>query len=75
GWKKLIHKDDINLLHKHVERVLEGKSSTEEYRIKTANNHFIRIIDYMRPDEDSNHGGIKRLTGSIMHKVAEEKEA
>ncbi len=75
GWKKLIYKDDIDLVHKHIERVLGGKSSTEEYRIKTANNHYIRIIDYMRPDEDLNHGGIKRLTGSIMHKVAEEKEA
>ncbi len=75
GWKKLIHAEDLDLVHKHIDRVLKGKSSTEEYRINTANGHFIRIIDYTRPDEDSSHGGINRLIGSIIYKVTEEKEA
>ena len=75
GWMKLIHDEDLDLVHKHVNRVLKGKSSTEEYRINTANGHYIRIIDYTRPDEDSSHGGINRLIGSIMYKITEEKEA
>ncbi len=75
GWQRLIHKGDLGLVRDHIRRVREGKSSTEEYHIITAEGDEIPIIDYARPDEDAAHGGINRLIGSIMHKVAEEKEA
>lgn len=74
GWSTLIHPDDMDKVKNHLKRVLSGQSSTEEYRILTAKNRSVKVLDYAKPDKDPVSGNIKQITGSILdlkrHKVS-----
>lgn len=67
GWIKLIHPDDITVIQKHLNKVLTGSTSAEEYRIRIANGKTLKILDYARPDKNPSTGEITRLTGSILN--------
>ena len=57
----------------HVQRVLNGKSSTSEYRIVNKDGEFIQIMDYARPLTESETNKIVGVRGAITVELSEEQ--
>ncbi len=66
GWENLIHPDDIAIIKKHINKVLSGSSSAEEYHIRISGDKSLKILDYARPDKNPATGEITHLTGAIL---------
>jgi len=66
GWEKLIHPDDFKKVKKHINKVLSGATSTEEYRLVIADDKTVNVLDYAKPDKDPVTGDISLITGSIL---------
>lgn len=67
GWENLIHPDDIAIIKKHINKVLSGRSSAEEYHIRIAGDQSLKILDYARPEKNPSTGEINHLTGAILN--------
>ena len=78
GYKKLVHPDDRGKVRSHYQSVLEGKSCTCSYRIKNAadsENEFVEIIDYAKPEWDSERQSVVCIKGAVSLKQEFEKLA
>jgi len=69
-----IHKDDILKVLNHFETVLEGKPSTEQFRIKSIEGEYIEVIDYAKPDWDADKSAVKAIKGATSTEVSSEKK-
>ncbi|MEX0686227.1 MAG: PAS domain-containing protein [Balneolales bacterium] len=47
----MIHPEDVNKVMAYFKNVLEGKSSCSEYRVKTCNGNYRKVLDYARLDD------------------------
>ena len=72
GYKKFIHADDLSKVHEHYRNALEGKSCTCTYRIQTADNEYVEIVDYARPIWDTNHQSVVGIRGAVSRKPKKE---
>lgn len=70
-----IHEDDIEKVLNHFEVVLEGKPNTEQFRIKTKKGDYVEVIDYAKPDWDSDKSSVKAIKGATSTEVSSEHEA
>jgi PAS domain S-box-containing protein len=66
GWKALIHPEDESLVKEHIQKILEGKSTVTEYRIRTVEGKSLRVIDYGKPIVDPHHGSVTAISGAMM---------
>lgn len=48
--KKFIHKDDLEKVETHLHKILGGKNSTCEYRVRTNEGEYISVLDYGKPE-------------------------
>ncbi|MEX0779860.1 MAG: PAS domain S-box protein [Balneolales bacterium] len=62
NWKELVHPDDLGQFTDHINKVLTGNSSCSEYRIKTCQGGFKKVLDYAKVDETNT----TTVKGSIM---------
>lgn len=69
GWQKLIHPDDLSKVRKHLEKIRNGKPSTEEYRIRCAGNKSLKILDHASPAQQKKGGRVEIITGSVLKPV------
>lgn len=53
GLNKLIHPEDLSIAKAHYKKVKEGSSSTQSFRIVTKSGEVKRVMDYSKPDQDS----------------------
>lgn len=70
----LIHPDDAAKVHAHLKNVVSGKPNTEQYRIKSADGGFVKVIDYAKPIWDSKKSEVKEIKGSISTKISSASE-
>jgi PAS domain S-box-containing protein len=52
GFNKLIHDDDLHLVTEHYNAVKKGKSSCQQFRIKTKSGEIKHVMDYSKPDSE-----------------------
>jgi PAS domain S-box-containing protein len=71
GLQKLVHEDDIESVKKHLNEVYDGKSGTCEYRIRTKDGSYSKVIDYSRAGTCTKHGETKCVRGAISFKNEE----
>ncbi|MEX0773079.1 MAG: PAS domain S-box protein [Balneolales bacterium] len=62
SWQDLVHPEDIDQVTNHINKVLKGKSSCSEYRIKTCQGGFKKVLDYAKVDDTNT----KTVKGSIV---------
>jgi len=52
-WRELIHPEDADKVLRHFQIVWQqGKSHTEEYRIKQRSGGYLPVLDYAKPEYD-----------------------
>ena len=56
GLNKIIHPDDIEIAKAHYRKVKEGRSSTQSFRIITQSGEVKRVMDYSKPDQETDGG-------------------
>ena len=65
GFEEFIHTEDLEEAVNHYQAVMEGKSCTCEYRVKTASGDYVRVIDYARPERNAQNNKITRIRGVV----------
>ncbi len=70
-WEKMIHENDIDKVRDCLKQVAGGRSCTCEYRLRTSDGAFQKVIDYCKPVE-SEHESTNKVRGAI--RVLSEKE-
>jgi PAS domain S-box-containing protein len=74
GWDKIIHPDDKALVADHILKAFDGVSSTLHYRIVTKDGDTKKVLDYAKPDKQSNGGQILAVVASAID-VTNRKES
>lgn len=67
-----IHQDDLRKVINHFKVVLEGKPNTELFRIKTKKGDYIEVIDYAKPDWDSENSVVQAIKGATSTEISSE---
>lgn len=70
-----IHEEDIQKVLDHFKIVLDGKPNTEQFRIKTKEGNYLEVIDYAKPDWDSDESMVRAIKGATSTEVSSEKGA
>jgi PAS domain S-box-containing protein len=71
--KEMIHENDWERVNHHFKKVLNGKSNTEEYRIRTISGKFITVKDSANPVfGDDNE--VESIKGNISLELSSEQK-
>lgn len=70
----LIHEDDHEKVLSHLQKVMAGKSNTEEFRIKTREGSYVEVIDYAKPVFDANSSLVIAIKGNTSTEISSEKK-
>lgn len=70
----LIHEDDHEKVISHLQKVMGGKSNTEEFRIKTKDGTYTEVIDYAKPVIDENSSLVLAIKGNTSTEISSEKK-
>lgn len=65
GYKKFIHSADVEKVKKHFEEALQGKSCTCTYRIKNAEGDYVEVVDYAKPEFQSDSDKVANIIGAV----------
>lgn len=68
----IVHDDDQQKLEAHLKTVLEGRPNTEQFRIRSKDGGFIEVIDYAKPDWDSERNSVEAIKGAVSTEVSSE---
>tara|TARA_R100001143_G_scaffold63597_2_gene73287 strand:- start:532 stop:1797 length:1266 start_codon:yes stop_codon:yes gene_type:complete len=68
--EEIVHPEDLKKVHAHLKLVLEGKPSTEQFRIKGKNGDYIVVIDYAKPVWDSANAVVEEIKGSVSTEIS-----
>ncbi len=68
--RDLVHPDDHEKVRGHLNRVLEGKPNTEQYRILGKNGNYIEVIDYAKPVWNSSRTEVEKIKGSTSTQIS-----
>lgn len=68
--EEVVHPEDLKKVHAHLKLVLEGKPSTEQFRIKGKNDDYIYVIDYAKPVWDSANATVEEIKGSVSTEIS-----
>ncbi|MDY6868940.1 MAG: PAS domain S-box protein, partial [Chloroflexota bacterium] len=72
GLRKFVHDDDLSKVKSHFQKILQGKDSTCEYRIRTKRGDYIEIIDYGKPSWDESKNKVTCCKGTVTTKSTTE---
>jgi len=72
---ELVHERDLDKVKKHLYNVLDGKPSTEQYRIKGKDGTYLEVIDYAKPIWDSDKASVIGVKGSTSTEISSETKA
>ncbi len=75
SFREIIHEDDHKKLEEHLNAVLEGKPSTEQFRINSKKGGYIEVIDYAKPVWDADRKCIEGVKGAVSTEISSEQEA
>lgn len=65
GLRELVHEDDFEAVQSHFKSIFEGKDCTCEYRIRSKEGEFIKIIDYGKPEWDKSEEEVVAAKGAV----------
>lgn len=68
--EEIVHPEDLNKVQTHLKLVLEGRPSTEQFRIKGKNGKYIVVIDYAKPVWDSSNATVEEIKGSVSTEIS-----
>lgn len=68
--EELVHPEDLKKVQTHLRLVLEGKPSTEQFRIKGKHDEYIVVIDYAKPVWDSANATVEEIKGSVSTEIS-----
>jgi PAS domain S-box-containing protein len=74
-FKTIVHEDDHAKLDHHLSIVLEGKPNTEQFRIKNKKGGYTEVIDYAKPEWNSDRTGIEAVKGAVSTEISSEQRA
>lgn len=72
--KNLVHQDDYEKVIAHIDNVLEGKPTTEQYRIRRKDGGYTKVIDYAKPVWDSENSNVIAIKGSTSTEISSEQK-
>lgn len=72
-WEKIIHDDDVEKVRECLQKVTEGSSCTCEYRLRTKDGSYQKVIDYCKPVESE--GGSSNTVRGAISIVSEQEPA
>lgn len=67
---EIVHPEDLKKVRTHLRLVLEGKPSTEQFRIKGKNGDYIVVIDYAKPVWCSANVTVEEIKGSVSTEIS-----
>ena len=70
-----VHEGDLVKFKNHLDVVFKGKPNTETFRIKTKKGEFIEVIDYAKPEWDSEHSEVIAIRGATSKEISSEKKS
>ncbi len=73
SWEQLIHEDDIEEVRNCLRHAMGGSSCTCEYRMRTSDGTYQKVIDYCKPGTVKDNGEEKCVRGAISFLQQEEK--
>ncbi|MDR8393007.1 PAS domain S-box protein [Aliifodinibius sp. S!AR15-10] len=65
GFKKFVHEEDLEKVKEHYKKVLEGQSCTCSYRVHTADEDYVEIVDYAKPEWDNSNKSVVCISGAV----------
>ena len=68
----VIHKDDLEIFHNHLNTVLDGKPNTEQYRIKSKEGGYVEVIDYAKPEWNADRTAVEAIKGATSTEISSE---
>ncbi len=68
----VIHKDDLEIFHNHLNTVLDGKPNTEQYRIKSKEGGYVEVIDYAKPEWNIDRTAVEAIKGATSTEISSE---
>lgn len=74
SFKEIVHDEDHAKLNAHLKTVLEGKPNTEQFRIKGKDGNFVTVIDYAKPEWDSDRAEVEAIKGTASTEISSEKK-
>jgi PAS domain S-box-containing protein len=69
-----IHDDDREKVKSHFDKVLGGKSNTEQYRIRTKSGKYLKVIDSANPVIDDD-GEVVSIKGNVSIEISSAKKS
>lgn len=70
AFRELIHPDDHDKVLSHLNRVMEGKPNTEQYRIIGKKGDYITVLDYAKPVWNSDRTSVEKIKGSTSTQIS-----
>jgi PAS domain S-box-containing protein len=68
-----IHTDDVDIFKKHLLKIFAGKESTCEYRLKSKEGDFKKVLDYGKPEWDKESKNVISVSCAVSVDSAYEK--
>ncbi len=68
----IVHRDDLEKIDHHLQTVLEGKSNTEQFRIRSREGGYIEVIDYAKPVWDADQTTVEAIKGATSTEISSE---
>lgn len=67
---ELVHQDDHKKVLTHLNRVMEGKPNTEQFRILGKDGDYIDVIDYAKPVWNADRTRVEEIKGSTSTQIS-----
>lgn len=74
-FDELIHPDDMQKVNSHFDTVLQGKPNTEQFRLKNKVGKYVEVIDYAKPEWDSENTGVEAIKGAVSTEISSEAKS
>jgi len=68
----LVHEDDLEKIHHHLETVMDGKPNTEQFRIRSKEGGYVEVIDYAKPEWDADRTAVEAIKGATSTEISSE---
>ena len=73
--KNVIHQDDVEIAENHFQKVLNGQTDTEKFRIIKKDGGYSEVIDYAKPVLGAENENVTAIKGSTSLEVSSEEKA
>jgi len=73
--KEFIHDSDWDKVEKHFKTVFEGRANTETFRLKTHTGKYIEVMDYAKPQWNTDRTSVIAIKGATSREISSEKKS